>query len=687
MEEGGEVEVKAEGSTSTETKEEEPAGGDVVGNGVGNGVVGSEKKEQGGPSSKGGGQGSGGAKKRGNQGQGHDETHSALYAKAQKSSEYYRAMTVPDMVAERGEKIIVIHPGSQTLRIGVASTPDQMVEVPNCVAYRRKEGAGAGGSGGGRGAKRRRLGEDGDSTLADVGRRTIETVLGLSRASRKSGKVVEEPYLKNRKGESVEDFQSQGKAFLAGSEALEAAKGGGYDLHFCICAGHLHLHDEERARGTSLKERCSDIWSWAIEDRLKIDRKDLPSYSCVLVVSSVMDKREARDLVDVVLRDLEMKEVAVHDEAVAAIFTHACPIACVVNVDTEVTTVQCMEDGMCLSSSKLVLPYGRWDVFRMIKSSLAKHGCWPWSSEGGQRANGCGGVEEPQGYRGLGGNSVAEFEALDRIYSECCKYETEEEVRANGGPGSNGVGNAESSPRVTNRTNVVLRLGQGSGGSQSVEVGLGSERFIAPMGLYFPKAFGLSAEEKSRRCEDHTATSADQSSPFGDSVDELMFEALVQREDRFLTASKKMQRPEHKLSLEMSKPSTELPGIDSAIVASILGQEKPELKARLFQNIVLVGDGTCDLPGCVDMLESRVLAGIPHNETTVNTVNVAKPKVSPSESIFKGGALLGILDYIQENWIQRKEWVNGGIHAGTSETKRLYRLNKLTLQTLWHGVY
>ena len=75
-----------------------------------------------------------------------------------------------------------------------------------------------------------------------------------------------------------------------------------------------------------------------------------------------------------------------------------------------------------------------------------------------------------------------------------------------------------------------------------------------------------------------------------------------------------------------------------------------------------------------------------NTNTNTSTVNVVHPKVGdPRETIFRGGALLGVLDWVQENWIQRKEWVAGGVHVGGA--KKLSRINKLSLQLLWNGVY
>ena len=120
-----------------------------------------------------------------------DATHSELYAKAQQATEKYRAMTIPEMVADRGTRLLVIQPGSETLRVGLASAPERAVEVPNCVAYKVSS---SGVRGEGRSAKRPRT-ESTDPSIMDVGCRKIETALGLSRASRKGGKVVGDPTL------------------------------------------------------------------------------------------------------------------------------------------------------------------------------------------------------------------------------------------------------------------------------------------------------------------------------------------------------------------------------------------------------------------------------------------------------------------------------------------------------------
>ena len=49
------------------------------------------------------------------------------------------------------------------------------------------------------------------------------------------------------------------------------------------------------------------------------------------------------------------------------------------------------------------------------------------------------------------------------------------------------------------------------------------------------------------------------------------------------------------------------------------------------------------------MVESRVLGCIPQREAlgVVHAVHVVPPKVPPSATIFRGGVLMGLLDFVQ----------------------------------------
>ena len=457
---------------------------------------------------------------------------------------------------------------------------------------------------------------------------------------------------------------SDSRRCLVGTEALDAAAAGTHELHFCVRAGHLR-HDAGATPITTLKQRCLDAWSYCIHDRLRISRDDVAEYSCLLVVSSVMEKREIRDLVDVVLRDLGVREVAVHNESVAAVFTHACPVACVVNVDTEVTTVQCLEDGMCLSGSRLVLPYGRHDVYRLIRGCLSKKDSWPWRSD-------------DVGPGGMAGCGVEEYRALERVHSRCCRFEAEE------GPTAATASDAGQPSAPTGELDIAK-------GGERYRLTPGTAALVPPMGLFTPALLGTPP-----------STGAGGAAPTWRPAGRRGVWAVQQPfRTRWMASCSTPWSPgttvsrtwrggprwcrEHRLCQEMSALETLGPGPRG-------GAKHPGPGEAWTQ------DGGCSRTSSSSEIEpatSRVRgrpggegpARHPAAEATVNTVNVVKPKVPASEAVFKGGCLLGMLDFLQENWIQRKEWMNGGVHAGTDETKKLTRMNKLTLQTLWHGVY
>ena len=652
-----------------------------------------------------------------------DETHQEKFNRVQRAREAYISLPPGEMMKARGEKLLVIQPGSQVLRIGLAGDPD-FVEVPNCIAHRkktsksgdrpRKRQRGVSSSRGGPavGGESERDRQK-DESARRAGCSQIESLLSFGKDGTGSA-FMEQPELTLMKDEpkSKEKLESNPEEVttLFGEKALEGAKSGEFDLYFCMHNGHLHDHVTPV---NILKRHLHDIWWWVICTHLKITKVDLASYSCVLLVSSVMHKREIRDMVDVVLRDLGMQEIAIHRDSVASMFTHGCQVACVANVDTHFTSIVCIEDGTCMPNSKIILPYGRWDILDLTRSLLEKHDCWPYGKEGQLESKGFDESDKDEHWirtTGTGFTCVDEFKALGEIFTKCCKYVPVDDENATASKAQSSKMGKKEGRSVT----LTTRKKDPTGGKREEEkkekevehsektykLVTGYTSLVAPMALYIPQAFGLSKFEKARRKLDHVPMTN-----LEDSVDGFMLDAVVSKDPS--SSVLKSKRLKHQLAgkvacggeeaqeeegeeddeeEEKEKEEAAVLGIDQAIVKSILSTNRPDLKNRLFQNIVLVGDFTCELPGCIDVLETRLLRCLPEQEDEVNTVNVVQPKVGHlRETIFRGGALLGVLDWVQENWIQRKEWTHGGVHVGSG--KKLSRINKLSLQMLWNGVY
>ncbi|CAK9201858.1 unnamed protein product [Sphagnum troendelagicum] len=122
-------------------------------------------------------------------------------------------------------------------------------------------------------------------------------------------------------------------------------------------------------------------------------------------------------------------------------------------------------------------------------------------------------------------------------------------------------------------------------------------------------------------------------------------------------------------------------GLQQCIVNSILSIGRMDLQKKLFASIQLVG-GVALTKGLVDAIEERVLHTIPAHES-VDTVEVLPNRMDPSTAMWRGGAVLAVLDSGRDLWVQYEDWMDGGVGVGTG---RKYRdSNTLHSQAFWYN--
>ncbi|KAL1191303.1 Actin-related protein 9 [Cardamine amara subsp. amara] len=106
-------------------------------------------------------------------------------------------------------------------------------------------------------------------------------------------------------------------------------------------------------------------------------------------------------------------------------------------------------------------------------------------------------------------------------------------------------------------------------------------------------------------------------------------------------------------------------GLAEAIISSILSAGRIDLKRKLFSSIQLIG-GVGSTKDLVSAVEERVRQAIPPTEAIEN-VTILPSRADPAFVPWKGGALLGVLDFAREAWVQRKEWMENGINIGSGK--------------------
>ena len=97
-------------------------------------------------------------------------------------------------------------------------------------------------------------------------------------------------------------------------------------------------------------------------------------YSCVMVIPDYYEKKYVARLLDLVLNDLGFSRVSFVQESLAASFGAGFTTSCIVDMGAQKTSICCVEDGMCIESSRVNLKYGGEDVTEVfMKMVLYNH--------------------------------------------------------------------------------------------------------------------------------------------------------------------------------------------------------------------------------------------------------------------------------------------------------------------------
>lgn len=125
------------------------------------------------------------------------------------------------------------------------------------------------------------------------------------------------------------------------------------------------------------------IWRFALEERVGLprlspnenrqtDRADSEEYYAFLVIPTFYDRATVSCLVDLLVRQIGFAAVQLNVEASCCAFGAGLPTACIADVGASKTCVACVEDGMLLPSSTLLLKYGGNDVTTLTNWLLSR---------------------------------------------------------------------------------------------------------------------------------------------------------------------------------------------------------------------------------------------------------------------------------------------------------------------------
>lgn len=269
-------------------------------------------------------------------------------------------------------KVLVLHPGSQYLRIGLAADAFPRT-IPNVIAHPHRT-------------------DSHDCHVADIAEdedfdhavQTLEVALRArlrlsKRRTQSNARELVIAYNQNALPEAAEAdaapewtdvgaepavFVGQ-KALLLPPDALDR-----YTLYWPVQRGVFNTYNY-----ASPRQCIDDVAAILVAalGELGMQRADWTPLAVVLVIPDVYDKCYVEAMLDILIRVLQFSKVCVLQESVCTVFGAGLSAACVVDVGAQTTSVACVEEGICIPESRIQLPYGGDDVTRLFIQLLQRN--------------------------------------------------------------------------------------------------------------------------------------------------------------------------------------------------------------------------------------------------------------------------------------------------------------------------
>ncbi|KAL2443869.1 putative actin-related protein 8 [Exophiala dermatitidis] len=308
--------------------------------------------------------------------------------------------------ASSGTKTIVIHIGSQNLRVGLAS--DALPKtVPMVIARRAplSESEEGDGEPAPKRAKldnglpppepEKRFGEDFAKKFSGMSnelkmrmRMNKRKVLPQSRdmVTSYNRRSTYETITEHNDTMRIEWTDTSGgekgvPAYITGKAALRIPDQSTprYKLHWPIRLGWINERDYDSKR--LLWEDIRIIIEDAIKSQLDIKirtRADWSQYSCVIVIPDYYERTYVSSLLNMAITEFGFAKVCFIQESLAASFGAGFTTCCIVDIGAQKTSIACVEDGMVIDNSRVNLKYGGRDITdAFVKMIIYNH--FPYS--------------------------------------------------------------------------------------------------------------------------------------------------------------------------------------------------------------------------------------------------------------------------------------------------------------------
>ncbi|CAJ2510054.1 Uu.00g059540.m01.CDS01 [Anthostomella pinea] len=280
-------------------------------------------------------------------------------------------------------KVIVIHPGSQNLRIGFASDalpktipmtiatkfPQTEAEIHEALPRRHFEAKTTDQQYGEEWSKKYQkmcgdLKVDMRANKRKVLPNSKELVVNYNRRTEPEKIPLHNDPLQIDWTDvsTLEDPDSPASCFLGhAAQRVPDDSNPKFKLWWPIQYGWLNEDDYTAAE--HLYDDFETLLDKAIRQELGLTRNSAwKNYSCVFVIPDLYDKKYVELVLKSCMTWFEFSRICFIQESMAATFGAGYTQACVVDVGAQKTSIACVEDGLCIEESRINLKYGGYDV-------------------------------------------------------------------------------------------------------------------------------------------------------------------------------------------------------------------------------------------------------------------------------------------------------------------------------------
>ncbi|XP_055337394.1 actin-related protein 8-like [Paramacrobiotus metropolitanus] len=532
-----------------------------------------------------------------------------------------------DDIEEQLQRTVIINPGSRYIRMSRPNDREAVV-LPHCIARR---------------LRKRKTSVSSDEPSSEEPAKTVPTTPPLpepffdldefgATKEFKSALAAAETWLKENTNEekapgrtycSFEAKESEEnvpatKEFAVGNEALDIiALNPNYILNWPLRLKRFNTHEGPNGSRSAVAADLEDIWDRILTEELKIPQSARTEHRAVLIVPDIYDRNDVHDMVEIIMNSLDFFACFVVLESVASAFGACLSSACVVDVGAECTLISCVDDGISIPDTRILLHYGGEDITRLAN----------WYFQ--------------QKFRAftLRLNTYANWIRMDAIKEALC----------------------HSDFALQGIVDQVIKL-PSPDREETVHMRMPHEFARVPcMALFFP---GLIAPERLnnlvRYHQGYEGSCEDIYGGTGKMPKKSPKKVQKPEDDQNVSMQNDTEAAQTGNGNSASEPASgQFIELHKAIYWSITRCASDDQQKKMLRNILVVGGGLGFFPGVLNLLRQKLEEVVPPTQEIVLTTN--SREVPPDIHAPKGASIMAALETAQFLWITKEEWSRFGV--------------------------